>query len=461
MMRETSGLARTTAGANPRRRAGRTRGLLGRVHLALIAAFLPLTVSIVAAGYILLAEPIRLWSGPEILLTVQRPLAALLAGLIVSSVAAALLLRRVLAPAVRLGQRARAVSAGLPADHSYLAGLPSELNEVAEALDQLSEAGRARQRGLDELDQALGRTRELLRKLLANLREGVLIADAESGAIIDCNPAISRIFGYSTEEIVGQTPVILHIDAESEASLRSQLVESFAAHSSLHLSGFQMRRKDGCIVYAEITAVPLEDGAGRRFGTMTIIHDVTELRQYERRLAYLATHDQLTGLPSRRGLEDALAEAVAIASDGGSPSALLLIDLVRFKDVNDALGHQAGDEVLAAVARCVQMNLRGTDLAARLGSDEFAVLLRWTDYGAARLVAERLRRTVEHEFARLGAGRFDLKMSVGMAAVDGSLPVPQVMGQADVALSEAKRGGGDRIVMQLDDVEPFSRAGCP
>jgi diguanylate cyclase (GGDEF)-like protein/PAS domain S-box-containing protein len=342
-----------------------------------------------------------------------------------------------------------------------IANLPRELGSVAEALDLIAESGRARQRGLGELTRSLFRSRQLLTKALANMHEGVLILDAESGNVVDCNPAIARIFGYDRDAIIGHSPDLLHLTKENGADFRRQLEEAFAERGFLRHPGLRLCRENGSVTYADITAVPLEDEAGCRFGVMCIIHDVTELRQYERRLAYLATHDQLTGLPSRRGLEEGLAEAVAVAADGGLASALLVIDIVHFREVNDALGLQAGDEVLAAVARCIQVSLRGTDVAARLGSDEFAVLLRWTEYGAARLVAERLRRTVETEFARLGAGRFSLKLSVGMALIDGSIQVAGVLGRATAALSEAKRGGGDRIVMTLGGCEPTSRAECP
>lgn len=178
----------------------------------------------------------------------------------------------------------------------------------------------------------------------------------------------------------------------------------------------------------------------------TIARDITERKEHEAQLGYLATHDPLTGMPNRRSLGDALKRTVASARRG-RPSALLFLDIDNFKVVNDTLGHTVGDRALVAAAQLVQAQLREEDLLARLGGDEFAVLLEGANLEQAGAVAERLRREVERFTFALDGVSFSLSVSIGLVAVDGQQAADTLLRDADVAMYEAKDQGRNRVVL--------------
>jgi two-component system cell cycle response regulator len=162
-------------------------------------------------------------------------------------------------------------------------------------------------------------------------------------------------------------------------------------------------------------------------------------------IASEAVSDGLTGLYNRRYFEDALVREVERARRYGVQSALLLVDLDEFKAINDTRGHQEGDRVLQEVADVVRRHLRATDIACRIGGDEFAVILCDTPHDEALAVAERIRADVEHAFARA------VTISAGLASVprDAASPDELVAG-ADRALYAAKRAGRNGTVSAPD-----------
>lgn len=196
-------------------------------------------------------------------------------------------------------------------------------------------------------------------------------------------------------------------------------------------------------------------------GGVVISHtDITDRKEQEERLAYVATHDPLTNLPNRHVLEDALGRAVARAARG-LPGALLFLDLDNFKLVNDTLGHAAGDQVLGSFTRLLQRSLRPDDLLARFGGDEFAVLLEGTTLEEAYAVAQRLRRAVEEARFELledtGEHRFDLGVSIGLVAIDGRDDPTVILSRADAAMYAAKEQGRNRVVAYRPEVDISNR----
>ena len=178
---------------------------------------------------------------------------------------------------------------------------------------------------------------------------------------------------------------------------------------------------------------------------VAVFDDVTERKLYEDKLKHFAVHDQLTGLLNRRGLEENLSRTIAKAKRGGV-SSLLYTDLDNFKDVNDTIGHSAGDEVLMILADLLKAALRTEDIVFRLGGDEFAVLLDGIDGGDALLAAERLRAAVEAHRFELEGRVFPLSLSIGLVKIDGTLALGELLSQADTAMYRAKAQGKNRVV---------------
>jgi diguanylate cyclase (GGDEF)-like protein len=171
--------------------------------------------------------------------------------------------------------------------------------------------------------------------------------------------------------------------------------------------------------------------------------DLRALRETTTRLRHLADHDPLTGLLNRRRFEHELARHLAYGRRYGPDGAALVLDLDRFKPVNDTYGHAAGDRLLARVASVLHERLRATDVVARLGGDEFAVLLPHADRAGAEQVAHSLVETVRAE--ALAAGTEPVTVSVGVVLFTerASLDAEGALAAADLAMYDAKTAGGD------------------
>lgn len=167
----------------------------------------------------------------------------------------------------------------------------------------------------------------------------------------------------------------------------------------------------------------------------------------------VAGQDELTGLARRWRFDEEIERQVADARRYGTPGALVLIDVDGLKSVNDTLGHQAGDDVLRHVAGSIRTQLRATDIAARIGGDEFAVILPKTGTHEAQAVAQRFVVSL-HDTSVDGTLR--TSASAGVASIEGLLSPADVMKRADIALYRAKRAGGDRYDMSEPVPQPES-----
>ncbi|MDH3658690.1 MAG: EAL domain-containing protein [Alphaproteobacteria bacterium] len=180
---------------------------------------------------------------------------------------------------------------------------------------------------------------------------------------------------------------------------------------------------------------------GRQTWAMAILRDITSAKAYEARLRHLALHDPLTGLPNRLLLQDRLEQALRTARRSGEPLNLAILDLDRFKEVNDTLGHQVGDALLVLVAKRLVDCVRDGDTVARLGGDEFAILLpQRADSCSARDVAERIRTALREPFSLAGCVSLEIGISIGLALCpDDAQTSSKLMQCADVAMYDAKR----------------------
>ncbi|KQY88390.1 MULTISPECIES: GGDEF domain-containing protein [Roseateles] len=176
-----------------------------------------------------------------------------------------------------------------------------------------------------------------------------------------------------------------------------------------------------------------------------LLQRLMRVQRRSKQLAQLASTDALTGAFNRKGLEDVLAQAVADWRQHGHALGFVLIDIDHFKAVNDTIGHQAGDRVLAGLAELVRRHVRGQDLLGRWGGEEFLLVCRNTGLQQAVAIAEKLRaRVAEHDF---GDG-VHITASFGVAAMHGERPLDQLFAAADAALYRAKAEGRNRVAAE-------------
>ncbi|MBI4317557.1 MAG: EAL domain-containing protein [Chloroflexi bacterium] len=213
---------------------------------------------------------------------------------------------------------------------------------------------------------------------------------------------------------------------------------------------FRLRRHDGEFRWIIDIGRPFQDLDGNFAGYIGLCYDVTERRQNEQQLSYMASHDSLTGLANRRMLEETLSRVLARARRGTS-SVLLFLDVDNFKLVNDILGHAAGDRALVTLTQLLQNQLRTEDLLVRLGGDEFVALLEGATVEEAQVVAERARRAVEEFRFILDGQTFKLSLSIGIVEVDGRHTSAILLSQADAAMYKAKEQGRNRIMLYRPD----------
>ncbi len=201
----------------------------------------------------------------------------------------------------------------------------------------------------------------------------------------------------------------------------------------------------------QTTYVPHVDAAGAVMGVYALTNDITELKDTQHRFDLLARFDPLTGRANRRQFEEKLAEAMARTRRSGQPMAILYLDIDRFKEINDSMGHAAGDAVLVEFGERLQRVLRETDVVARHGGDEFVVLLEDIDgEREAVTAADKLIEAIRPVFEVPG-GRTIVTASVGAALYDGGPPdPPALMARADRALYRAKEAGRDRVGLASD-----------
>jgi diguanylate cyclase (GGDEF)-like protein len=262
------------------------------------------------------------------------------------------------------------------------------------------------------------------------LTDPILVVDLY-GRIVDRNPAAAS-----------QLPTGSAIGAALQAFLNDQvaLVDATPAGAEIGVGD------DADARYFELVASTLTDDAGRVTGQLVHLRDITARKQAEGRLRHLAQYDQLTQLPNRQLLTDRLAQAVFRSRRAGGRCALLLLDVDRFKLINDSLGHEGGDQVLAVVARRIRAGRRDEDTAARLGGDEFAVLLPEIDSAQdAVLVANRVLAALTRP-VQLGEREVIATASIGVAVWPDDASNPQhLFTCADEALYRAKRRGRNRV----------------
>ncbi|MFA5923587.1 MAG: ABC transporter substrate-binding protein [Methylococcaceae bacterium] len=272
-------------------------------------------------------------------------------------------------------------------------------------------------------------------------QEGMIVTDAEN-VIIKVNQAFINITGYTAREAIGQTPQHLLRSNRQDTAFYTAMWDSIH-HTGAWQGEIWNRRKNG-EVYPEwltITVVKGIDGAITHY--VATLTDITERKAAEEKIKQLAFYDPLTQLPNRRLLLERLKHSIEVERREGKQLALLMLDLDRFKAVNDNLGHLAGDELLQQVAKRITARLREVDVVARLGGDEFIILLEDITHpeNAAR-IAEEIVADLSKPFQLSQSDDVRIGVSIGISLYPQHGDSPEIlMGNADTALYQAKERG--------------------
>ena len=293
----------------------------------------------------------------------------------------------------------------------------------------------------EQVDNLLPMSADTFRKIVFEIADGIIGVD-KSGTIRFANTATENIFGWATTEIVGKPLAILLPERVRES--HEHLVASFGAgvvdtrRMGQRGNGIVGRRADGSEVNVGITILKTQaDGEPLM---VAVIRDISEHIRRQRELKRLAETDPLTGLLNRRAFFD-----LAVTAGRCGRTACIMLDIDRFKSINDELGHDVGDQVLSGFAGILKECIRPTDLAARFGGEEFIILLDGIIETEAVEVAERIRKRIaEHQFPLEASKKLNVTVSAGIAFVEDDLR--DAIKRADTALYEAKRRGRNRVV---------------
>jgi diguanylate cyclase (GGDEF)-like protein/PAS domain S-box-containing protein len=294
-----------------------------------------------------------------------------------------------------------------------------------------------------QFERQLAESEQRYRLLFERNLAGVFV-NTFSGRIIDVNEALPSMFGYSRQEVLSLRASDFYVD-EQERLEYLKLMESSGA-----ITNFEMRRKrrDGSPFWVLINASLIESESGERLIQGSLL-DISARKEVEDRNSYRAHHDPLTGLPNRFLLDDRLEQAIAMAERLDHLVAVCYLDLDRFKQVNDELGHVAGDWLLKEVARRLRGILGATDTIARVGGDEFVIVLPTLhDRSAGEAMAKRIVEALREPFFFNTESELRIGGSVGVAfyPADGDTPAV-LLASADEAMYRAKAAGRNAFVM--------------
>ena len=314
----------------------------------------------------------------------------------------------------------------------YLDLLPSVI-ERALSQHRLIEA---KQRAEEALKESEARFRAV-----AQTAVDAIISTDSAGSIVFWNNGAKAMFGYGEEDAVGKPFSQLILDQVGEESQQGERKAFRLVGKPRRGKGIELRglKKDGTEFPIELSLTSWQTKEGTFY--TAIIRDISERKEYEAKLARMAHHDALTGVYNRHYLVELLKQEVKRAKRYNNTIGFMMIDVNRFKEINDRFGHQMGDEVLQTIASLVEETVRDTDIVVRYGGDEFLVILPGTN-GEIEVIKERILRAVASQGKLNGLLDFSVTLSVGSAHWDPSASesVEKVLAEADRRMYEIKRG---------------------
>jgi diguanylate cyclase (GGDEF)-like protein/PAS domain S-box-containing protein len=291
-------------------------------------------------------------------------------------------------------------------------------------------------------ERALREAEHRYRSIFENANEGIFQTTA-AGHYLEVNPALAAIYGYDSPTELTTALDNIAIQLYVDPQRRREFTELFKQNHTVANFESQVFRKDRTIIWISENAHVVHDADGNVLYYEGTVADITARKTYEQRIAHQATHDVLTGLPNRALLLERIEVSIAEAARTGSCFAVVFIDLDHFKTVNDTMGHAVGDVLIKKVGRRLLRCLRDADTVARIGGDEFVLLLPDVqhDCDAVSQIIERVLEAVRKP-CTLGGREFTLGCSVGISLhpADG-MDADTLLKHADIAMYQAKEGG--------------------
>jgi len=292
--------------------------------------------------------------------------------------------------------------------------------------------------------QAENEQRRLLSTAIEVSDHVVMITDAKQ-EIVYANPAFTRLTGYEVAEALGKSPRFLQGPETSQAT-RVAIREALAAGRNAHVEILNYT-KEGLRYWVDLSIVPVTDDSGEVTHFIAVQHDITERKAAEQAIVRIALEDHLTGLPNRRAAEDRIEMEWNRARRNTGGFALAIVDIDRFKLVNDQHGHHVGDQALKHVSDTLAKHLRRGDWVARWGGEEFLLCFHDLDSRGAHIGAERMRKMVKSNPLKMSQGELPLTVSMGVSVYSPDHEnLDSMLAQADALLYEAKHSGRDKVL---------------
>jgi diguanylate cyclase (GGDEF)-like protein/PAS domain S-box-containing protein len=305
------------------------------------------------------------------------------------------------------------------------------------------------------ITEALFAEKERAQVTLDSIGDAVISTDVQ-GRVTYLNVAGERLTGWPLKEAMGRPleEVFQIIDEETRTKMPNPMARATEEHVTVGLPpGCILIRRDGVESAIEDSSAPIHDRRGHVTGAVRVFHDVSTARALTLKLAYVAQHDTLTGLPNRALLNDRVKQAIAQAKRYDTCVAVLYLDLDRFKHINDSLGHLVGDQLLQTVALRLTECVRATDTVCRLGGDEFVVLLPEMAHDRnAAVSADKILRSIRTP-SLVAGHELHVTASIGIVVhPSDSTAVDALLQNANFAMYEAKNRGGNNYQFYRSDL---------
>jgi len=383
--------------------------------------------------------------------------------LLITAYFAALMARSVTSPIRSLTSVTNAISKGgleerIAVDTGGEIGvLQKSINAMAESLEQ------ARDKDRERANDALFIEKVKAQTTLESLGEGVITTDA-SGTITYLNPAAEKLTGWKSVSALRRPlhEVFKVVSSNTHTPIDYPIYDCIDGGNTIHHDFLlTLTRHDGKEFIIQDTATPLRDNYGNIFGMVLVFHDFSKLHRMSKRLAYQASHDDLTGLLNRREFEAQLTQALIEVNDQTTEHALCYIDLDQFKIVNDTCGHKAGDELLRQLTSQINRKIRSHDVFARLGGDEFGIILKDCSLDGAEKLATVIKDATSAFRFTWQQHTFEIGASIGLVPIThGHATTSDLMMTADSACYIAKEKGRNRIhIYKPTDEDIIQRSG--